>query len=32
LLLVVFMLFEPLGLYGIWARVRAYWKAWPFTY
>jgi len=32
LLLVVFMLAEPLGLYGIWVRIRAYWKGWPFTY
>jgi branched-chain amino acid transport system permease protein len=31
-LLVVFMLAEPLGLYGIWVRIRAYWKGWPFTY
>lgn len=31
-LLVVFMLAEPLGLYGIWLRIRAYWKGWPFTY
>ena len=27
-----FLLFEPLGLYGIWIRVRNYWKGWPFTY
>ena len=31
-LLVIFMLAEPLGLYGIWVRIRAYWKGWPFTY
>jgi branched-chain amino acid transport system permease protein len=31
-LIVVFLLFEPLGLYGIWIRNRNYWKAWPFSY
>jgi branched-chain amino acid transport system permease protein len=31
-LLVIFMLAEPLGLYGIWVRIRTYWKGWPFTY
>lgn len=31
-LIIVFLIFEPLGLYGIWARVRNYWKAWPFSY
>jgi len=31
-LVVVFLLFEPLGLYGIWIRIRNYWKGWPFTY
>lgn len=32
LLIVVFLLFEPLGLYGIWMKVRNYWKGWPFSY
>lgn len=32
LLIVVFLIFEPLGLYGIWVRIRNYWKSWPFTY
>ncbi len=32
LLIIVFLIFEPLGLYGIWLRVRNYWKGWPFTY
>jgi branched-chain amino acid transport system permease protein len=32
LLIVGFIIFEPLGLYGIWIRVRNYWKGWPFTY
>jgi branched-chain amino acid transport system permease protein len=31
-LIVVFLIFEPLGLYGIWIRIRNYWKAWPFSY
>ena len=31
-LIVLFLIFEPLGLYGIWIRVRNYWKAWPFSY
>lgn len=31
-LLIVFLIFEPLGLYGIWIRIRNYWKGWPFTY
>ena len=32
LLIIGFLIFEPLGLYGIWVRVRNYWKGWPFTY
>jgi branched-chain amino acid transport system permease protein len=32
LLIIGFMIFEPLGLYGIWLRIRNYWKGWPFTY
>ncbi|MFZ0626407.1 MAG: branched-chain amino acid ABC transporter permease, partial [Acidimicrobiia bacterium] len=32
LLIVGFIIFEPLGLYGIWVRIRNYWKGWPFTY
>lgn len=32
LLIVGFIIFEPLGLYGIWIRIRNYWKGWPFTY
>ncbi|NIA25574.1 MAG: branched-chain amino acid ABC transporter permease [Gammaproteobacteria bacterium] len=31
-LIVFFLIFEPLGLYGVWIRVRNYWKAWPFSY
>ena len=32
LLIIGFLLFEPKGLFGIWIRVRNYWKAWPFSY
>ncbi len=31
-LIVVFLIVEPLGLYGVWIRVRNYWKQWPFSY
>jgi branched-chain amino acid transport system permease protein len=31
-LIIGFLIFEPMGLYGIWIRVRNYWKAWPFSY
>ena len=31
-LIVMFLLFEPLGLYGIWIKIRNYWKGWPFSY
>jgi branched-chain amino acid transport system permease protein len=32
LLIVGFLLFEPRGLFGIWIRIRNYWKSWPFSY
>jgi branched-chain amino acid transport system permease protein len=32
LLIIGFLIFEPRGLYGIWIRVRNYWKGWPFSY
>jgi branched-chain amino acid transport system permease protein len=32
LLIVGFLIFEPRGLYGIWIRIRNYWKSWPFSY
>jgi len=32
LLIIGFLIFEPFGLYGIWLRIRNYWKGWPFTY
>ena len=31
-LIVVFLIFEPRGLYGVWVRFRNYWKGWPFSY
>ena len=31
-LIVVFLIFEPLGLFGVWLRIRNYWKGWPFSY
>ncbi len=30
--IILFLLFEPNGLYGIWMRLKRYWKPWPFTY
>jgi branched-chain amino acid transport system permease protein len=32
LLIVGFLLLEPRGLFGIWIRIRNYWKGWPFSY
>ena len=32
LLIIVFLLFEPLGLFGLWVKIRNYWKGWPFSY
>jgi branched-chain amino acid transport system permease protein len=32
LLIVLFLVFEPRGLFGIWIRARNYWKSWPFSY
>jgi len=29
-ILVLIMLFEPLGLYGLWIRSKRYWRTWPF--
>ena len=31
-LLCVFLVFEPLGLLGIWLRLKRYFLAWPFRY
>lgn len=30
MIMVLIMLFEPLGIYGIWIRIKKYWKTWPF--
>ncbi len=30
LIMVLIVIFEPLGLYGIWIRTKIYWKTWPF--
>ncbi len=30
LIMVLIMLFEPLGLFGFWIRTKKYWKTWPF--
>lgn len=32
ILIVVFLVGEPRGLAGIWARIKVYFKAWPFSY
>jgi branched-chain amino acid transport system permease protein len=29
-IMILIMLFEPLGLYGIWIRTKKYWRTWPF--
>jgi branched-chain amino acid transport system permease protein len=31
-LIVIFLVLEPRGIYGMWLRMRNYWKAWPFSY
>lgn len=32
LLIIVFLIVEPRGLFGVWFRIRNYFKAWPFSY
>jgi branched-chain amino acid transport system permease protein len=32
LLIIVFLVFEPRGMAGIWRRIQAYFKTWPFSY
>ncbi len=32
LIIVLFLLFEPDGMYGRWKKIKAYWTNWPFTY
>ncbi len=31
-LIIGFLIFEPRGLFGIWIRIRSYWKSRPFSY
>lgn len=31
-LIILFLIFEPLGLYGIWRNVKSYFQRWPFSY
>ncbi|MGZ5326272.1 MAG: branched-chain amino acid ABC transporter permease [Solirubrobacterales bacterium] len=31
-LIIVFLIAEPRGLFGLWVRARNYFKAWPFSY
>lgn len=31
-MIVLFLVLEPRGLYGVWIRIRNYFKAWPFSY
>ena len=30
--IIFFLIFEPRGIWGIWFRLRNYFKAWPFSY
>ena len=30
LVMIGIMIFEPMGFFGIWIRIKKYWKAWPF--
>ncbi|MFH1242671.1 MAG: branched-chain amino acid ABC transporter permease [Pseudomonadota bacterium] len=32
LIIILFLLLEPDGLFGIWVKIKRYWKPWPFTY
>jgi branched-chain amino acid transport system permease protein len=32
LIIILFLLLEPTGLFGIWIRVKNYWLAWPYRY
>ena len=32
LLIIIFLVFEPRGLAGIWRRIQAYFRTWPFSY
>lgn len=30
LIMIAIVIFEPLGMYGIWLRMKKYWRTWPF--
>jgi len=30
LIMIAIVIFEPLGMYGIWLRIKKYWMTWPF--
>lgn len=30
IIIILIVVFEPLGLYGFWIRIKKYWKTWPF--
>jgi branched-chain amino acid transport system permease protein len=32
LIIIFFLLYEPDGLFGIWIRIKNYWRLWPFKY
>ncbi|MEW6267514.1 MAG: branched-chain amino acid ABC transporter permease [Thermodesulfobacteriota bacterium] len=32
LVIILFLLFEPAGLFGLWLRIKAYWTAWPYSF
>ncbi|MBW1612470.1 MAG: branched-chain amino acid ABC transporter permease [Deltaproteobacteria bacterium] len=32
IIIIIFLLYEPLGLARIWWKVKSYWKLWPFSY
>jgi branched-chain amino acid transport system permease protein len=32
LIIILFLIFGPKGLYGKWRDIKVYWNNWPFTY
>ncbi len=32
LIIILFLIFEPKGLYGRWQTIKTYWTTWPYTY
>lgn len=30
LIMIAIVIFEPLGMFGVWIRIKMYWKTWPF--